>query len=249
MYGNTLQYMSKAKFPDKLEFIVKSQFVYLFISSLIFSACSSTQPSEDSASAQDIESEEFETSLSDSSKPSDKRTALQENNAAVRPLKMRPLALSPDGFPKIKEYSKNTENKKLVTQRDYDFNGDGKIDFIEKYSDDGQFTQSESADLDGDGSLETTLYFEKKLIDKIPVLTRQEVKSLGKDQINIWKFYDKDLLVRREVDRNGKGRPDYWEYYKDGKITHIEQDNDGDGIPDNSPKFRKIGTTTGKDPS
>ncbi len=170
-------------------------------------------------------------------------------NEVVPKTKLVPYLFSKDGFPKVKKYF--YEKTKAIQKLEFDFNGDGRVDFVQNFQFNPDFKHhldsleadlmSESSDLDGDGSLEVTNFYEKKLAQKKSERIRQEISTLGSGTTNIWKFYENNKLIRREVDRNGRGRPDYWEYYSDGRLSRVERDDNGDGILDTNPGFRKVG--------
>jgi hypothetical protein len=206
----------------------------------------SSQPSKDSdnpdPAAESAEDPGFEKETNQAISPT---KATSQATREIAPIRMKPLSFSTDGFPKAREYFK--ENLKVKTE--YDFNGDGRIDFVENYSDDGLFVSSEASDLDGDGILEVISHYERSLKDKSPVLSKQEVKTQGSNSVNVWKYYDGNQLIRREIDRRGKGRPDFWEYYEKGNLARIEKDENGDGQPDSNPSFRKLVSPEGPEPS
>jgi len=146
------------------------------------------------------------------------------------------MAFGTEQFPRLKKYFRADGR---LERQEMDFNGDGRLDFVQYFSGNGQWIERESADLNGDGVLEATSFFTKRG-NADPVLARQEFQAQDAPATNVWKFFDGDALVRREIDLRGTGRPDYWEYYENGRVTRIDRDANGDGNPDSQPAFRTL---------
>jgi len=127
-------------------------------------------------------------------------------------------------------------------RREADLNGDGKVDLVQWFNDQGELTK-ETLDLDYDGKVDATLYYEKG--KKV----RTEKDLDGDGRIDTWNFYDgNEKLVRKERDVKGTGRVDYWEYWENGAIDRIGEDLDGDGAVDRWTKG-PAQTTEGTAPS
>src|SRR6476469_7240903 len=91
---------------------------------------------------------------------------------------------------------------------------------------DGQVSK-ETLDLDDDGKVDDTLYYEKG--KKV----RSEKDLDGDGRIDTWSYYDaNEKLSRKERDVKGTGKVDYWEYWENGAIDRIGPGLDGDGQVD-----------------
>jgi hypothetical protein len=110
-------------------------------------------------------------------------------------------------------------------RKEADLNGDGRVDIVDWYDADGNVVR-ETLDLDYDGKVDETVFFEKGQ------KTRSESDLDGDGKVDTWKFYEKGQLVRKERDVKGTGRVDYWEYWEGGEIDRIGEDLDGDGTVD-----------------
>ena len=111
-------------------------------------------------------------------------------------------------------------------RREADLNGDGKVDIVQWFNESGEIVK-ETLDLDYDGKVDDTIYFEKG--KKI----RTEKDLDGDGRIDTWNYYDgAEKLVRKERDVKGSGKVDYWEYWENGAIDRIGEDLDGDGAVD-----------------
>jgi hypothetical protein len=125
-------------------------------------------------------------------------------------------------------------------RKEADLNGDGKVDIVYVFDADGQVVK-ETLDLDFDGKIDDSLYFEKG--KKV----RSEKDLDGDGRVDTWNYYDaKEKLVRKERDVKGAGRVDYWEYWEDGAIDRIGEDLDGDGQVDRWTKGTGAAATAGK---
>lgn len=125
-------------------------------------------------------------------------------------------------------------------RKEADLNGDGRVDIVDWYDADGQLVK-ETLDLDYDGKVDDTLYFEKGK------RVRAEKDLDGDGRIDTWSYYDaKDKIVRKERDVKGTGRVDYWEYYENGEIDRIGEDLDGDGTVDRWIKGPEAPATAGR---
>jgi len=111
-------------------------------------------------------------------------------------------------------------------RKEADLNADGRVDIAYVFDADGQVTK-ETLDLDYDGKVDDTLYFEKG--KKV----RSEKDLDGDGRVDTWSYYDgNEKLVRKERDVKGAGKVDYWEYWENGVIDRIGEDLDGDGQVD-----------------
>jgi hypothetical protein len=125
-------------------------------------------------------------------------------------------------------------------RKEADLNGDGKVDIVDWFDADGQLVK-ETLDLDYDGKVDDTLYFEKGK------RVRSEKDLDGDGRIDTWSYYDaNDKIVRKERDVKGTGRVDYWEYYENGEIDRIGEDLDGDGTVDRWTKGPEGPATAGR---
>ena len=183
----------------------------------------------------------------------------QKENAAAPEEKARPetivdtkrlvpLAFGGDGFPRIKKFYQSSSDKSPLEKIEVDFNGDGRVDFIQNMDPLGEWIQKELADLDGDGSFDASYQYEKKSKDSKPEMILQEFDTHYNGKTGVWKYYNQGKLVRRELDRRGLGKPDYWEYYEDHRLVRVEKDENGDGIPDSRPQFKSIVKPKGPNP-
>ncbi len=153
---------------------------------------------------------------------------------------LKPEVFSGDGFPKVSKVFKTVNGIKLPKKTLNDFNGDGRVDFIQEYNTSGEWIERESADLNGDGVLDVVYIYSKAPGQKQAVLIEEQFLSRLDGRISVHKFYKNGKLVRREMDRRNAGKTDLWEYYDGGRLVKVEKDDTGDGIPDSQPKFRKI---------
>jgi hypothetical protein len=87
------------------------------------------------------------------------------------------------------------------------------VDIVHFFDADGQVTR-ETMDLDYDGKVDDTLYFEKG--KKV----RSEKDLDGDGRVDTWGYYDgSEKLSRKERDVKGSGKVDYWEYWENGSST------------------------------
>jgi hypothetical protein len=129
--------------------------------------------------------------------------------------------------------------KRTLASVESDFNGDGRIDFIQIYDPTGQWIQNEKADLDGDGVFDVTFVHQWNKVRKEAVLFQEIFDTNYDGRPDLWKEFSTDgNLKERRLDRDFDGRIDYWEHYSRGQIIRIEQDKDGDGNPDTIPRPR-----------
>lgn len=141
--------------------------------------------------------------------------------------------------PRQRRVYNERQGKRVLVSVESDFNGDGRIDFIQIYNDNGQWIQMEKADLDGDGSFDITFLHEWNKSRKEAQLVQEIFDTNYDSKADLWKDFSTDgSLKQRRLDRDFDGRPDYWEHYERGQIIRIEQDKNGDGVPDSAPRPR-----------
>ena len=149
------------------------------------------------------------------------------------------------GKPDVWVYSVTTQDAsgrpvERRVRKEADLNGDGRVDVVYFFDADGQVTK-ETLDLDYDGKVDDTLYFEKG--KKV----RSEKDLDGDGRVDTWSYYDgNEKLVRKERDVKGTGKVDYWEYWENGAIDRIGEDLDGDGQVDRWTKGSDAPATAGK---
>jgi hypothetical protein len=163
----------------------------------------------------------------------------------LRSERLIPLSFSAEGFPRIRRFESSPG---VLERTEVDFNGDGKIDFIQNHDPSGQWVEKESADINGDGSMDVVYTYKRNLAQPSPELVLAEYDAKFEGRPTLWKHYKGGKLARREVDRRGLGRPDYWEFYEDERLVRIEKDEDADGRPDSQPAFRAIVRPKGPEP-
>lgn len=161
---------------------------------------------------------------------------------------MVPLNFSAEGFPKLKKYYLDPPKNTLPSKYEFDFNGDGRVDFTQFFSSDGKWVQQELSDMDGDGVAELSAYYQRDTEKKVSSLVKQELDTSASGKPNVWKYFEKNKLIRREIDRNGAGRPDYWEYYENERLVKVDRDEDKDGNPDKIPEIQKLIVPKSKKP-
>lgn len=232
MYGNTMRNPSQARNGYDFEVLRTHPHGPLgaLFTLLILTACSSSPktPHEEKSEPSTEPPPNAETSASPE--------APARPNPLQEAVEFRPLAFSQDGFPKLTRVYTST---KVLERIEADFNGDGRIDFIQYFDTSGKVVEREAADLDGDGVIDVTYFYEADA-RKQPQLVRQEFNARYDGRTTVWKDYEKGQLVRRALDRRGSGRPDYWEYYDKGRLVRIDKDDDGDGNPDSQTRYKQV---------
>ena len=168
--------------------------------------------------------------------------------SSLRSQKLIPQAFSGDGFPKIKRYMMGSGADAHLDHIEFDFNGDGRVDYIQWFDPTGSWVIKDAVDLDGNGTFDVTNHYKKPIGQEAPELTLQEFDTKVAGRVSLWKYYKNGELVRREMDRRGLGRPDYWEYYEGKRLARIERDENADGIPDSQPSFKQIVKPSGPEP-
>ncbi len=162
------------------------------------------------------------------------------SSTAATPNKVELSAPSPStGLPRQRKTFRTVGGKRVISKIESDFNGDGLMDFLQTYSDDGNWVTEEASDLNADGSWDTISKYKKSSGRKEPLLATEEYDTNYDGQTDLWKEYDDNgSLKLRSLDRRLSGKPDYWEYYSNGQIVRITQDQDGDGKADQVPTPR-----------
>jgi hypothetical protein len=136
------------------------------------------------------------------------------------------LDLTGDGKPDVWTFTRpGPDGKPMVTRKEKDLNGDGRVDSWERYGPDGALTLL-VYDMDFDGKPDATLHFEKDQ------LVRKEYAFGVGGVTRVQSFYENGQLVRKERDTNGDGKVDAWEYWENGQVDRIGRDLDGDGKVD-----------------
>ncbi|MEO5667192.1 MAG: hypothetical protein ABIR96_03960 [Bdellovibrionota bacterium] len=150
--------------------------------------------------------------------------------------------ISPDARtqnPRQRKVYQQNGAKKILARVESDFNGDGRVDFIQSYDPKGEWVQMEKSDLDGDGRFDVTYIFVWDSARKETRVSEQQFDTNYDGNIDLWKEFDsRGRLTLRKLDRNFDGRADYWESYDNGQVVRIEQDNNNDGKPDTIPTPR-----------
>jgi len=153
--------------------------------------------------------------------------------------RLRPQRAGSDSFVKVKKNYKNHRSESQLQDLEVDFNGDGRIDFVQIYHPVENWIQKEHADLDGDGEFDVSYYYKLNSRTGRPELAAQRFTNHYNGGRSSWKYFRNGKLSKREIDLSGQGRPNYWEYYQNNQITRIDRDLNGDGIPDPVARFRK----------
>lgn len=141
--------------------------------------------------------------------------------------------------PRQRRVYQESGGRKVLSRVESDFNGDGRVDFIESYDPSGSWVQIEKSDLDGDGRIDVTYISAWNATRKETRISEQHFDTNYDGNLDLWKDFDtRGRLTLRRLDRNFDGRADYWEYYDNGQVVRIEQDLNGDGNPDSVPTPR-----------
>jgi|GEM_PF-3595545 len=172
----------------------------------------------------------------ESAKPSDgKLKAVSSEEAGIE-------LIAPDArsqSPRQRRVYQESGGKKVLSRVESDFNGDGRVDFIESYDPSGNWVQIEKSDLDGDGRFDVTYISAWNATRKETRISEQQFDTNYDGSLDLWKEFDaRGRLTLRRLDRDFDGRADYWEYYDNGQVVRIEQDLNGDGSPDSIPTPR-----------
>jgi hypothetical protein len=168
---------------------------------------------------------------------------------SLRAQRMEALDFSPDGFPRIKRhYTTGTTGIERVERIETDFNGDGRIDFVQWLDASSTWVERDASDLNGDGLLDIVNHYKKNVNDDTPELVLQTLSTPRSRSANIWKHYRNGELRMRAIDRKLNGKADYWEYYENGKLVRKDFDNTGDGKPDGHKTLPKVVTPKGNTP-
>ncbi len=117
------------------------------------------------------------------------------------------------------------DRRKVIACREIDTNLDGIKDVFRIYNEKGE-AQSEQADTDLDGKIDTWITFAGGRISKVALDTNND------GQPDVWKYYIGGHLSRIQRDTNFDGKPDVWEYYTAGRLERIGVDVDFDGSVD-----------------
>lgn len=148
-------------------------------------------------------------------------------------LQLKQFDLNRDDKPNVfKFFRLDDAGSEQIVRKDIDLNNDGRVDVIQLFGDDGRL-KSEQSDLDFDGKMDVTAYFEED------VLIRKELDLDFDGTPDILRYYAEGKLDRIETDANGDGRVDTWEYFVEGELDRVGTDNDGDGVVDHWDRRRQ----------
>lgn len=125
----------------------------------------------------------------------------------------------------LQELRPSDISKKRPVRRELDLNGDGRIDLVRLYDEDGKL-KSDEVDSDFDGTFDRILYYRDAHI------TRREIDADQDGRFEEVRQYIKGALFRVERDTTGDGKPDFWMFFKEGVLERAGIDVDGDGIID-----------------
>lgn len=120
-------------------------------------------------------------------------------------------------------YAVGTEKdgRRILRCREADTNLDGHKDIIRTYNERGE-PQSEQADTDYDGRLDTWIQFAAGKV------FRAEVDHNDDGKPDEFKVYSAGKLARIQRDTTFNGQIDTWEVYELGQLRRIGRDTDGD---------------------
>ncbi len=148
-------------------------YILCILGGLLWQCSSTTTPSEPAAASaeNDAKNDSDELEKTEIEALATPETETPSGKISLKKEKLKPYLFSKDGYPRIRKYfiEENSTKTQKIQKLEYDFNGDGRVDFIENYHPTEQYIQSESSDLDGDGTLEITAFYEKALIVFEPV--------------------------------------------------------------------------------
>ena len=114
--------------------------------------------------------------------------------------------------------------------REWDTNGDSKVDCWQEIKTDGVVV--EIYDVNFDGRPDTWQYYKDSKQEKTIYDTNYDGKP------DIWTFYNKQGIVEHnEQDTDFDGRVDCWSYYNNGYLAEDAWDNDRDGRKDEWGKY------------
>lgn len=116
-------------------------------------------------------------------------------------------------------------SKKRPVRRELDLNGDGEVDLVRTFDNEGKLKMDE-VDADFDGVFDRILYYRDGQI------TRREIDVDQDGKFEEVRQYIKGTLFRVERDTNGDGTTDSWMFFKEGVLERAGVDIDGDGVID-----------------
>ncbi len=123
-----------------------------------------------------------------------------------------------------------TASRLIMICRESDVNGDGRMDVVRYYDDEGRSLREE-ADRNFDGKMDLVTVYQNGQV------VRQELDENHDGKIDTKIFFDQGVPQRAERDLKGRStatqwRPDRWEYFEAGHLVRMGTDLDGDGRVD-----------------
>lgn len=123
----------------------------------------------------------------------------------------------------LAEYRPADIPQKRPVRRELDLDGDGEIDLIRVYDEEGKLKR-DTIDTDFNGQFDRVLFYREGKI------SRREIDADQDGRFEEVRQYIQGELFRVERDTTGDGTPDFWIFYKDGSIDRAGVDLDGDGV-------------------
>lgn len=137
--------------------------------------------------------------------------------------------LDADGAPiapaDLSEYRPHDISRKRSVRREIDVNGDGAVDLVRAYNEEGDIHKDE-VDSNFDGQVDRVLYY------RDGVINRRKIDGTQDGAFEEVRQYIKGEIFRVERDTNGDGQPDFWMFFKDGELDRAGVDLDGDLVID-----------------
>lgn len=133
------------------------------------------------------------------------------------PLDADGAIISPE---ELAEYRPREISRKRQVRREIDVNGDGHIDLVRYYDENGNMSKDE-VDSNFNGQTDRKIYYRDGIV------IRREIDA---DQDGVFeevRQYIKGEIFRVERDTNGDGQPDLWMFFKDGKLERAGVDLTG----------------------
>lgn len=134
-----------------------------------------------------------------------------------RPLDEDGALIAPED---LADYRPRDISRKRSVRREIDVDGDGNIDLIRYYDEQGNVNKDE-VDSNFDGNIDRVIYY------KDGVINRREIDADRDGVFEEVRQYIKGEIFRVERDTNGDGQPDFWMFFKDGKLERAGVDLNG----------------------